>query len=96
VPRNPRNLSNEFARRAKRLSFGGTSFHDLRGIHATALLDARIPVHTVAQRIGDDPAVLLRNLREENAIEKGRRVTVECDRGIGGQLFRVLIRLVQA
>jgi hypothetical protein len=27
----------------------------------TALLDANIPVHTVAQRIGDDPAVLLRN-----------------------------------
>jgi hypothetical protein len=35
-------------------------FHDLRGIHPTALLDASIPVHTVAQRIGDDPAVLLR------------------------------------
>ena len=35
--------------------------HDLRGIHATALLDAGIPVHTVAQRIGDDPAILLRN-----------------------------------
>ncbi|MEH2608745.1 hypothetical protein [Bradyrhizobium sp. AZCC 1693] len=33
----------------------------MRGIHATALLDAGIPVHTVAQRIGDDPAILLRN-----------------------------------
>jgi len=41
--------------------FGRTRFHDLRGIHATALLDAGIPVHTVAQRIGDDPATLLRN-----------------------------------
>ena len=30
-------------------------------IHTTALLDAGIPVHTVAQRIGDDPAVVLRN-----------------------------------
>jgi hypothetical protein len=27
--------------------------------HLPALLDAGIPVHTVAQRIGDDPAVLL-------------------------------------
>jgi integrase len=38
-----------------------TRFHDLRGIHSTALLDAGIPVHTVAQRIGNDPAILLRN-----------------------------------
>jgi integrase len=70
-PRNPRNFSKEFARRADLLrelargadqpSFGKTRFHDLRGIHATALLDAGIPVHTVAQRIGDDPAILLRN-----------------------------------
>lgn len=70
-PRNPRNFSKEFARRTDLLreqarkadlpSFGKTRFHDLRGIHSTALLDAGIPVHTVAQRIGDDPAVLLRN-----------------------------------
>lgn len=59
--RNPRNFSKEFARRADVIGFGNTRFHDLRGIHATALLDAGIPVHTVAQRIGDDPAVLLRN-----------------------------------
>jgi integrase len=43
------------------IGFGSTRFHDLRGIHTTALLDAGIPVHTVAQRIGDDPAILLRN-----------------------------------
>jgi len=61
VPRNPRNFSKEFARRAGLLGFGSTRFHDLRGIHTTALLDAGIPVHTVAQRIGDDPAILLRN-----------------------------------
>lgn len=59
--RNPRNFSKEFARRAGLLGFGATRFHDLRGIHATALLDAGTPVHIVAQRIGDDPAVLLRN-----------------------------------
>ncbi len=61
VPRNPRNFSKEFARRASLLGFGATRFHDLRGIHSTALLDSGIPVHIVAQRIGDDPAVLLRN-----------------------------------
>ena len=32
-----------------------------RESNSTALLDAGIPVHTVAQRIGDDPATLLRN-----------------------------------
>ena len=61
APRNPRNFSKEFARRARILGFGSTRFHDLRGIHATALLDAGLPVHRVADRIGDDPAVLLRN-----------------------------------
>jgi integrase len=60
TPRNPRNFSKEFARRAGVSGFGNTRFHDLRGIHATALLDAGIPVHTTAQRLGDDPATLLR------------------------------------
>lgn len=60
TPRWPRNFSRTFADQAGRLGFGRTRFHDLRGIHSTALLDAGIPVHTVAQRIGDDPAVLLR------------------------------------
>lgn len=70
-PRNPRNFSKEFASKADWLretaqkeglpTFGKTRFHDLRGIHSTALLDAGIPIHTVAQRIGDDPAILLRN-----------------------------------
>ncbi len=61
APRNPRNFSKEFAQRTDLLGFGATRFHDLRGIHSTALLDSGIPVHIVAQRIGDDPAVLLRN-----------------------------------
>jgi integrase len=60
-PRSPHGFSNEFARKADLLGFGRIRFHDLRGIHSTALLDAGIPVHTVAQRIGDDPAVLLRS-----------------------------------
>ncbi|MGX1352995.1 integrase [Bradyrhizobium elkanii] len=61
APRHPRNFSREFADKAELLGFGKTRFHDLRGIHSTALLDAGVPVHRVAQRIGDDPAVLLRN-----------------------------------
>jgi integrase len=58
-PRNPRAVSTSFARRVGRIGFGRVRFHDLRGIHATALLDANIPVHIVAARIGDDPATLL-------------------------------------
>ena len=61
APRIPRSVSQAFARRAGRIGFGRIRFHDLRGVHSTALLDAGIPVHTVAQRIGDDPATLLRN-----------------------------------
>jgi integrase len=51
----------EFTRRAKRLGFAGFTFHHLRGTHSTLLLDRGVPVHIVAERIGDDPAVLLRN-----------------------------------
>jgi integrase len=36
-------------------------FHDLRGSHETALLDAGVPVHVVADRCGHDPATLLRS-----------------------------------
>jgi len=52
-PRSPRSFS------ADQIGFGRVRFHDLRGCHATALLDANIPIHIVAQRIGDDPAGLL-------------------------------------
>jgi len=46
--RNPRNFSKEFARKAGLIKFGdrdfgNVRFHDLRGIHSTALLDAGIP-----------------------------------------------------
>jgi len=61
TPRNPRNFSKEFARRAKKLDFADFKFHHLRGTHATLMLDKGVPVHVVAERIGDDPAVLLRN-----------------------------------
>jgi integrase len=59
--RKPRSLTKEFARKARSLGFRGLRFHDLRGSHETALLDAGVPVHVVAARCGHDPAVLLRS-----------------------------------
>jgi len=41
----------------------------------TALLDAGIPVHTVAQRIGDDPAVLLRDYaKRKRSLEADKKL----------------------
>lgn len=70
TPRHPRNFSRDFHDQAQLLGFKKTRFHDLRGIHSTALLDAGIPVHTVAQRIGDDPAVLLRNYTKRKRLRQ--------------------------
>ena len=61
TPRDTRNFTKAFTKQAKLLGFEGFKFHHLRGTHATLLLDRGIPVHTVAERLGDDPAVLLRN-----------------------------------
>jgi integrase len=58
--RNARALTKETRTRFRKLGFAGLRFHDLRVTHATALLDAGVPVHTVAQRIGNRPDVLLR------------------------------------
>jgi integrase len=59
-PRHPRGLTKEFCRRARKLGFGKLRFHDLRATHETLLLDAGVPVHVVAARCGQDPAVMLR------------------------------------
>ena len=59
-PRQGTNVSHIFRKHADRLGFHGFRFHDLRGSHETALLDAGIPVHVVAARCGHDPAMLLR------------------------------------
>ncbi len=59
-PRQPRCVTKEFARKARTLGFK-LRLHDLRGTHATQLLNDGVGVHNVAARIGDDPAVLLRN-----------------------------------
>ncbi len=58
--RHPKAFTKETRARFRKLGFATLRFHDLRGTHATALLDAGVPVHTVAARIGDDPATLLR------------------------------------
>jgi len=60
-PRDPHAVTRGFVKRARKLGFKGMRFHDLRGSHETALLDAGVPVRVVAERCGHDPAVLLRN-----------------------------------
>ena len=58
-PRNAYVVTRQFERHARK-QYPGLRFHDLRGSHETALLDAGVPVHVVAARCGHDPAVLLR------------------------------------
>lgn len=76
TPRDPRNFSKEFARRAKRLDFADFRFHHFRGTHTTLLLDRGVPVHVVAERIGDDPAVLLRNYAKRKR-QRGDQPTMD-------------------
>jgi integrase len=58
--RNHHTVENDFRERVDKIGFVGFRIHDLRGTHSTMLLDAGVPVHVVAARIGDDPATLLR------------------------------------
>jgi integrase len=76
TPRDPRNFTTEFKRRVQLLSFAGFTFHHLRGTHATLLLDRGVPVHTVAERLGDEPAVLLRNYAKRKR-QRGDRPTMD-------------------
>jgi integrase len=80
APRNPRNFSIEFARRAGLLGFPDLRFHDLRGTHATLLLDRGIPVHVVAERIDDRPAP---QLCQAEAAEHGGQFSLGNYRGAG-------------
>jgi integrase len=59
--RDPRAVTRTFKRRARKLGFKGLQLKDLRGTHETLLLDAGVPLKTVADRCAHDPAVLLRN-----------------------------------
>jgi integrase len=58
--RNPNSVTREFCRQAHKRGFPKLRFHDLRGSHETALLDAGVPVHVVAARAGHDPATMLK------------------------------------
>jgi len=82
TPRNPRSVTQAFARRAESIGFGKVRLHDLRGIHTTALLDAGIPVHTVAQRIGDDPATLLRSYTKRKRTKTADQKLAEAISGL--------------
>jgi integrase len=53
-------VTTAFVRHAAKLGFPGMRFHDLRASHGTVLLDRGVAVHTVAERLGHDPALLLR------------------------------------
>jgi integrase len=50
-----------FSLLAAGVGYKGLRFHDLRGSHGTALLNAGEPVAEVARRLGHDPAMLLRS-----------------------------------
>jgi integrase len=58
--RNPKSVTKETRAKFRKLGFATLRFHDLRASHGTALLDAGVPVHVVAARLGHDAAVLLK------------------------------------
>jgi integrase len=58
--RNGKTVTRECRERFRKLGFPKLRFHDLRATHGTTLLDAGVPVHTVASRLGHSPEVLLR------------------------------------
>jgi integrase len=58
--RDPRRISELFARYRKAVGVPTGSFHVLRHTHATILLTEGVPLHVVAARLGDDPKTVLR------------------------------------
>jgi integrase len=84
-PRNARALTKATRARFRKLGFAALRFHDLRVTHATALLDAGVPVHTVAQRIGNRPDILLRAYakRASAADERTNGVLATLARSLG-------------
>jgi len=69
-------VTRTFQRQAAKLGFGHLRFHDLRGSHETMLLDAGVPVHTVAARCGHDPAILLRAYAKRTASSDAKAAAV--------------------
>lgn len=82
--RNPKSVTKETRARFRKLGFGRLRFHDLRGSHGTALLDAGVPVHVVAARLGHDAPVLLKAYAKRNtrSDEGAARVIGELAKGI--------------
>ena len=83
--RNARGLTKATRKRFRKLGFAGLRFHDLRVTHATAPLDAGVPVHTVAQRLGNRPDILLRAYakRSSTADERTIKVLATLARSLG-------------
>jgi integrase len=81
--RNPKSVTKETRKRFRRLGFT-LRFHDLRASHGTALLDAGVPVHVVAARLGHDAAVLLKAYakRTNKADTSAAAVIGELSKGI--------------
>ena len=74
--RNPRGLTKEIRGWFRNLGFTKLRFHDLRGTHSTALLDAGVPVHTVAKRLGNSPEVLLKRYAKRTRTADERTAVV--------------------
>jgi integrase len=81
--RNTNRITDRFETHARKF-YPGIRFHDLRGSHETALLDAGVPVHVVAARCGHDPATLLRSYakRTKKADTSAADVIASMSKGI--------------
>jgi integrase len=73
--RTPRSVTESFQIRAARIGFPDLCFHDRRTTCQTMLLDAGVPVATVAARGGHDPAVLLRTYAKRTRKGDGMAVS---------------------
>jgi integrase len=84
--RNPRALTKEIREKIRKLGFPRLRFHDLRGTHATALLDASVPLHAAAARLGHRPETLLRRYarRTRTADEQTAAVLATLAKSLGG------------
>jgi integrase len=84
-PRNRVTVSGEFRCRVAKLGFKGFRFHDLRGSHATALIDNGTSIHVVAARLGHDPAVLMRSYAKVTDKAKAEVVASIASMGLLGK-----------
>jgi integrase len=71
----PQSVTESFGKRAAAIGFPDLRFHDLRVTCQTLLLDAGVPVATVAARGGHDPAVLLRTYAKRTRKGDGMAVS---------------------